>query len=172
MWEKGHFHGDLPASCPHQGSHSHPGKTKGTQRDNEDNTITGLHHGTTRKTHRGRTLGGRFFTPQAWRQQGLCSMGGSQSGFAGGCSALGREPGSTLGCQRTIRGFGSVSTTRDKNRTGQRQDKVTQCHHCHKSCWGFWNPLSPGMRLCFGAQRVLGSLPLHWSPLTYQPPVA
>lgn len=31
--------------------HNHPGKTKGTLGDNQDNTIIRLHHGTTRKLH-------------------------------------------------------------------------------------------------------------------------
>lgn len=110
-----------------------------------------------------------------WRQQGLCFVGGSHSVFSGGCSALRREPGvagSTLRCQRTIHGFGFVSATRDKNRTGQRQDKVTRCHDSQKSFWVFYNPLSPGTRPRFGAQHFLGSPPLHWSPLTHQPPFA
>lgn len=145
--------------------------------DNQDSTITGLHHGTTRKrtlgdkfllhrqhpveaircllhgwfpvkfwwgllsTEKGaqgttrttqspgstrkRTLGDKFLLHRQHPMEAIrCLLHGWLPVSFGGSS----EPGSTLGCQRTIHGFGSVTTTRDKNRTGQRQDKVTQCH--------------------------------------------
>ena len=48
--------------------------------------------------------------------------------------------GSTLRCQRTIPGFGFMSTTGDKNHIGQRRSKAIQSWDSEKYFSGFYKP--------------------------------